>query len=104
MKYKTIHEGQKHRYGGMHYIYDIYPEENDSWEDILAFCTNDLMKERHLPVIGTDVPSKPDYLVNDRYGGKHWGDADYHFRGYWNLTQNDDETIYRFERYTPWDG
>lgn len=88
---KQTHCGQYRPYGDFFRTWEI--ETDLTQEEVIEKCFAELYT--------TKVPQKEEWEDNIRYDGKHFGDADYYFRGYYNLERSfyslvKDAKVYRF--------
>jgi cytochrome oxidase Cu insertion factor (SCO1/SenC/PrrC family) len=78
-KAMETHMGQYKRYGDSFREWDVLTDSTDKAE-VLEYCFENLYKRR--------VPESVEYHQNIRHGsGKHAGDANYYFAGYYELAK-----------------
>lgn len=68
--------GQYKPYGDFFHVWEIETACADR-EKVLEYCFTNLLKRR--------VPESAEWHHNIRYGNEKFGDADYHFAGYYTL-------------------
>lgn len=89
---KQIHRGQYRTFGDYFRVWEI--ESDMPKEAVIEKCFSELHK--------TKLPEKKEWSKEIVFGARHFGDADYYFRGYYSI-----ETIeggFRFTVCEPYDG
>lgn len=77
---KIVHSGQYRRYGDYFRVWELNTD-GESEEEVLRYIRENVYK--------SDLPNSREWSANIRYGGKHYYDPLYYFRGCYSLEKID---------------
>ena len=86
MEAKAVHCGQYTPYGDFFRVWDIQTD-GESRDEVLKWVREN--------VYGKYLPPDEEWSLNIRYGGSHFNDPNYYFRGSYFLDKKDDG-VYRY--------
>lgn len=78
IKFKQVHCGQYKRYGDFFRIWELETEIQDK-EQVLNYCFENLYERK--------LPAEHEWRKKIQNGQEKFGDADYYFAGYYNISK-----------------